>query len=138
MNKMWRQSQKSGGHHIVYQCADSDSDRRTAESNRQKVYLMKQYSIIPLYTHLQTVSFQRRECAFSCPIMQVTSCAWHTLSHVCIFYKQLSFCVLYCKVLQSTVVQGHYFKPRRPGSKHKNSDNIAGTAKKCQDKTKKK
>ena len=59
----------SGGHHIVYQCTDNDSDRSKAERKRQKVYLMKQHSIIPLYTHLQPVSFQKCERVFSCPIM---------------------------------------------------------------------
>ena len=39
------------------------------------------------------------------------------------------FTVQYCTEYSSTVF---YFKPRMPGSKHKSSGDIAGTAKKCQ------
>ena len=43
-------------------------EERETERKRQKVYLVKQYSIIPLYTHVQPVSFQRREPVSTCPI----------------------------------------------------------------------
>ena len=53
----------------------------------------------PLHTNLKVANFQRRECVFTCPIMEVRSRVWCPLSCVCILYKWLCFCVLYCTVL---------------------------------------
>ena len=50
-------------------------------------------TVSPLYMNLQVANFQRCECMFTCQIMQVGSCIQYTLSHVCIIYKWLCFCV---------------------------------------------
>ena len=50
----------------------------------------------------------------------VSSCVWLTLSHVCILYKWLCFCVLYCTVLHR--VQYLYFKPKMSENKRKSYD----------------
>ena len=57
------------------------------------------HTISPLHTNLQVANFQRCECVFTCPIMEVRSRVWCPLSCVCILYKWLCFCVLYCTVL---------------------------------------
>ena len=46
--------------------------------------------------------------AFACPVTQVSSRVWRTLSCACILYKWLCFCVLYCTVLYG--VQYLYFE----------------------------
>ena len=56
-------------------------------------------TVSPLHTNLQVANFQRCERAFTCPIKQVSSRVWRTLSHVCTLYKWLCFCVLYCAEL---------------------------------------
>ena len=48
----------------------------------------------PLHTSFQVADFLRCEWASAGPITQVSSCVWCTLSHVCILYKRLCFCVL--------------------------------------------
>ena len=54
------------------------------------------FTVSPLHMNLQVVNFQRRECAFACPVTQVSSRVWHALSSACFLYKLLCFCVLYC------------------------------------------
>ena len=53
-----------------------------------------------------------------------SSCLWRTLSHTCILYKGLCFCVHYCTKYR---VQYLYFKLRISGSKHKSSGDITGS-----------
>ena len=50
--------------------------------------------------------------------------------HVCA--SSMSGCAFMYFTVQSTAVQGLYFKPRMSGSKPKSSSDVAGTAKKCQ------
>ena len=59
-------------------------------------------------------------CVQLCKLVQVSGVHWH----VCIFYKWLCFCVLYCTKYR---VQYHYFKLRISGSKHKSSGDITGS-----------
>ena len=51
------------------------------------------------------------------------------LSHVCLLYKWLCFCVLYSTVLYR-VSNSLYFNLRMSRSKHKSSGDVVGTAKK--------
>ena len=97
----------SGGHHVVYQRADNDSDRRTAERKRQKVHLMKQYSIIPLYTHLQPVSFQRLNvCSHvqSCRLLHVPGIH----CHVCV--SSISSCAFVYFITNNSIPRKQSFK----------------------------
>ena len=50
--------------------------------------------------------------------------------HVC--PSSTSGCAFVYFTVQSTVVQGLYFRPRMSGKKPKSSSDVAGTAKKCQ------
>ena len=55
--------------------------------------------VSPLHVNLQVVNFQKHERALTCPITSVSSHVWSTLSHTCILYKWMCFCVLSCTVL---------------------------------------
>ena len=87
----------------------------------------------PQHTNLQVVDLQRRTHTSTCPITEVSSRVWCILSHSCIFYKRLCFCVLQdCREHCSMYL---YFKPRTLGSKQKKkkgSRDTGGIAKKHQ------
>ena len=53
-------------------------------------------TVSPLHMHLQVAYFQRWEHTFARPVTKVSSPVWHTSSRVCVLYKLLFFCVLYC------------------------------------------
>ena len=78
----------------------------------------------PQHTNLQVVDLQRRTHTSTCPITEVSSRVWCILSHSCIFYKRLCFCVLQdCREHCSMYL---YFKPRTLGSKQKKKKRAAG------------
>ena len=85
----------------------------------------KEDAVSSTHMNLQVVNFQRYEHAFACPVTLVPSCVWCTLSHACIVYKWLCFCVPYCTVLNA--VQGCSILVSSPGSKHKGGG-VAGMA----------
>ena len=86
----------------------------------------KSCTVRPLYTNLQVLNIQRCKRAFACPITQVSSCIWHTLSCACILNRWLCFCGLYCIELYSSTVS--LFQDQDVGAKHISSGNVAGIA----------
>ena len=56
-------------------------------------------AVSPLHMNLHVVNFQRGKCVFTCPVTYVSSRVWRTLSCVCVLYRWLCFCALYCIVL---------------------------------------
>lgn len=71
--------------------------------------------------NLQVADFERWTCVSPCPITEVGSRVCYTLSWACIFLRGSA---------QRTVAEYLYLKPRMTGSKHKNSSDVAVTAKK--------
>ena len=78
-------------------------------------------TVSSLHTDLQVANFQRDRCAFTWPIMYVSSRVWYTLSHEHIFHKWFCFCVLYWTVLYSIFILSLDVQ------KCKTSSDVAGT-----------
>ena len=70
-------------------------------------------TVSPLHMHLPVAYFQRWEHTIACSITKVSSPVWHTLSCVCILYKLLFFCVLYCTEYSSVVSSEIDMNPAR-------------------------
>lgn len=70
-------------------------------------------TVSALHMHLPVAYFQRWEHTFARSVTKVSSPVWHTLSCVCILYKLLFFCVLYCTEYSSTVSSEIEMNPAR-------------------------
>ena len=59
-----------------------------------------------LKANIQVGNSQRCKHVFTCPITEVNSRVWSTLSHICILYKWACFCRLYvqCSIEYSSTV----------------------------------
>ena len=86
------------------QCYHRVQNREVGSTGRLPLSPGNPNTVSSLHTDLQVANFQRCRCAFTWPIMYVSSRVWYTLSHEHIFHKWFCFCVLYWTVLYSIFI----------------------------------